>query len=95
MRLPLEIKDLFREWLEARQPGRAGHIMSLIRSMRGGKDYDADWGKRMKGSGVYAQLLAKRFRLACERLGMNKDSRPLRTDLFRPPPAKGDQLQLL
>jgi len=95
LRLPLEIKDLFREWLEARQPGRAGHIMSLIRSMRGGKDYDADWGKRMKGSGVYAQLLAKRFRLACERLGMNKDSRPLRTDLFRPPPAKGDQLQLL
>ncbi len=95
LRLPLEIKDLFREWLEAHEPGRAAHVMSLIRSMRGGKDYDADWGKRMKGTGVYADLIAKRFKLACERLGMNKDSRLLRTDLFKPPPVKGDQLRLL
>jgi DNA repair photolyase len=69
--------------------------MSLIRSMRGGKDYDAEWGKRMKGTGVYAELIAKRFKLACERLGLNKESRPLRTDLFCPPPAAGDQLSLL
>jgi len=95
LRLPLEIKDLFREWLTAHQPGRAAHVMSLIRSMRGGKDYDADWGKRMKGTGVYADLIAKRFKLACERLGMNKESRSLRTDLFKPPPVKGDQLRLL
>ena len=95
LRLPLEIKDLFREWLEANQPGRAGHVMSLIRSMRGGKDYDAEWGKRMKGSGVYAELTAKRFKLACDRLGLNQWWTPLRTDLFKPTPARGDQLRLL
>jgi DNA repair photolyase len=95
LRLPLEIKDLFREWLEANQPGRAAHVMSLIRSMRGGKDYDAEWGKRMKGTGVYAELIAKRFKLACDRLGLNQWWTPLRTDLFKPPPAKGDQLRLL
>ncbi len=95
LRLPLEIKDLFREWLEANQPGRASHVMSLIRSMRGGKDYDAEWGKRMKGSGVYAELIAKRFKLACDRLGLNQWWTPLRTDLFKPTPATGDQLRLL
>ncbi len=95
LRLPLEIKDLFREWLEANQPGRASHVMSLIRSMRGGKDYDAEWGKRMKGSGVYAELIAKRFKLACDRLGLNQWWTPLRTDLFKPTPAPGDQLRLL
>ena len=89
LRLPLEIKDLFREWLETHQPGRAAHVMSLIRSMRGGKDYDAEWGKRMKGTGVYAELIAKRFKLACERLGLNKDWLPLRVDLFKPPPKDG------
>jgi DNA repair photolyase len=95
LRLPLEIKDLFREWLDAEQPGRASHVMSLIRSMRGGKDYDAEWGKRMKGSGVYAELIAKRFKLACDRLGLNQWWTPLRTDLFRAPPMAGDQLRLL
>jgi len=95
LRLPLEIKDLFREWLEEHQPARAAHVMSLIRSMRGGKDYDAEWGKRMTGSGVYAQLMAKRFKLACERLGLNKEWEPLRVDLFKVPPKTGDQMQLL
>ncbi|MCE9521813.1 MAG: PA0069 family radical SAM protein [Alphaproteobacteria bacterium] len=95
LRLPLEIKDLFREWLEVQQPGRAAHVMSLVRSMRGGKDYDAEWGKRMKGDGVYAELIAKRFKLACERLGLNKSWLPQRVDLFKPPPKAGDQMQLL
>ncbi len=95
LRLPLEIKDLFREWLEVQQPGRAAHVMSLVRSMRGGKDYDAEWGKRMKGDGVYAELIAKRFKLACERLGLNKNWLPQRVDLFKPPPKAGDQMQLL
>jgi DNA repair photolyase len=95
LRLPLEIKDLFREWLEAEQPGRASHVMSLVRSMRDGKDYDAEWGKRMKGTGVYADLIAKRFKLACDRLGLNQWWTPLATDLFKPPPAAGDQLRLL
>ena len=55
LRLPLEIKDLFREWLEANEPNRARHVMSLIRQMRGGKDYDAQWSTRMKGTGPYAR----------------------------------------
>ncbi len=95
LRLPLEIKDLFAEWLEAAQPGRAKHVMSLIRSMRGGKDYDAEWGKRMKGTGVYADLITKRFKLTCERLGLNQQWPAQRVDLFQPPPKAGDQMQLL
>jgi DNA repair photolyase len=95
LRLPLEIKDLFREWLEAREPGRAAHVMSLIRSMRGGRDYDSQWGRRMKGTGPYAQMMAKRFRVACERLRLNEESAELRTDLFKPPPRAGDQLRLI
>jgi DNA repair photolyase len=95
LRLPLEIKDLFREWLEAREPGRAAHVMSLVRSMRGGHDYDAEWGKRMKGTGVYAELIAKRFKLACERLGLNRDWAPPRLDLFQAPPMAGEQMRLL
>ena len=95
LRLPLEIKDLFREWLQAREPGRAAHVMSLIRSMRGGRDYDSQWGRRMKGTGPYAQMMAKRFRVACERLRLNEESVELRTDLFKPPPRAGDQMRLL
>jgi DNA repair photolyase len=95
LRLPLEIKDLFREWLHSHEPGRASHVMSLIRSMRGGRDYDAEWGKRMKGAGPYAQMMAKRFAVACERLELNKETVELRTDLFKPPLQSGDQLKLL
>jgi len=95
LRLPLEIKDLFREWLQTREPGRASHVMSLIRSMRGGRDYDSQWGRRMKGTGPYAQMMAKRFRVACERLRLNEESVELRTDLFKPPPRAGDQMRLL
>ena len=76
LRLPLEIKDLFREWLEANQPGRAKHVMALVRSMRGGKDYDANWNTRMKGTGPYAEVMARRFHMAVKRLGLNQPSRP-------------------
>jgi DNA repair photolyase len=95
LRLPLEIKDLFREWLQAREPGRASHVMSLIRSMRGGRDYDSEWGKRMKGAGPYAQMMAKRFAVACDRLHLNEETVELRTDLFKIPPRAGDQMALL
>ena len=64
LRLPREIKDLFREWLTANVPDRAARVMSLVRQMRGGKDYDAEWGKRMKGDGPIAELIAQRFRIA-------------------------------
>jgi DNA repair photolyase len=95
LRLPLEIKDLFREWLEAQVPGRARHVMSLIREMRGGKDYDSTWHTRMRGTGPYAEMIARRFRLATRRLGLNGETRPLLLNRFRPPPRLGEQLSLL
>ena len=93
LRLPLEIKDLFREWLEAHRPDAARHVMSLVRSMRGGKDYDAEWGARMRGDGPYAKMLAQRFRMATRRLGLDRDV-ALDVSKFRRPPVPGDQLAL-
>jgi DNA repair photolyase len=95
LRLPLEIKDLFREWLEAQVPGRAKHVMGLVRSMRGGKDYDSQWNTRMKGTGAYAEVIARRFHLAVKKLGLNQPSKPLVINSFRRPPRIGDQLSLL
>jgi DNA repair photolyase len=94
LRLPLEIKDLFREWLEAHVPDRGKHVISLIRAMRGGKDYDATWGKRMTGSGPYARMIAQRFAIATRRLGLNQNRSLLDTTKFRIPPRAGDQLAL-
>jgi DNA repair photolyase len=93
LRLPLEIKDLFREWLEANRPDAAKHVISLIRQMRGGKDYDAEWTQRQRGTGPYAQMLAHRFHMATRRFGLHQHTE-LRTDLFRRPPKAGDQLTL-
>ena len=86
LRLPLEIKDLFREWLQEERPDRAARVMSLVRQMRGGKDYDPDWAQRMKGSGPVADLIRQRYRRACTALGLVTERTPLRTDLFRSPP---------
>jgi DNA repair photolyase len=94
LRLPLEIKDLFREWLAAEQPDRAARVMSLVRQMRGGKDYDATWGKRMRGEGPIADLLSSRFHLARKRLGLEHPLAPLSLDHFRPPPQAGDQMEM-
>src|SRR6202012_716462 len=76
LRLPLEIKDLFREWLEANAPNRARHVMALVRQMRGGKDYDSNWNTRMTGTGAYAQVMARRFHMTVKRLGLNQPSAP-------------------
>ena len=97
LRLPHEIKDLFREWLEGNEPGKAAHVISLIRSMHGGKDYDAEWGKRMKGTGPYAWQIGRRFEIATKRLGLNlgRTRVPLDCCAFRVPSAKGTQLSLL
>ena len=96
LRLPLEIKDLFREWLEANVPDKAKHVMSLVRSMRGGKDYDSQWHTRMRGTGPYAEMIARRFHLAVKRLGLNKEDRGgLDVSKFRKPVQMGDQLALL
>jgi DNA repair photolyase len=95
VRLPYEIKDLFREWLAEHYPDRAEHVMSLIRDMRGGRDNDPRFGTRMRGTGPYAALLSNRFRLACRRLKLNSEPRtPLSTALFRPPGLSGPQLCL-
>jgi DNA repair photolyase len=95
LRLPYEIKDLFREWLGEHYPDRAAHVMSLIREMRGGRDNDPRFGTRMRGVGPYAQLLNNRFRLACSRLNLNRGARePPKTSLFRPPTPAGSQLHL-
>ena len=94
LRLPLEIKDLFREWLAAERPDRAARVMSLVRQMRGGKDYDPAWAQRMKGSGPIADLIRQRVERACARLGLSRDRIPLRTDLFRRPARAGDQIDL-
>ena len=94
LRLPLEIKDLFAEWLEAERPDRAKRVLSLIRQMRGGRDYDPQWGSRMIGSGPIADLVAKRFDLACARLGLNRERWPMRLDLFKVPPSARPQMDL-
>ncbi len=95
LRLPYEIKDLFREWLQEHYPQRASHVMSLIRDMRGGHDNDPRFGTRMRGTGPFAELLRNRFHLACRRLGLNASKRgELNTTLFRPPPPLGAQLSL-
>jgi DNA repair photolyase len=89
LRLPLEVRDLFVEWLQAHYPLRAKHVMSLVNQMRGGKDYDATFGTRMKGTGLFADLIAKRFRLACARHGLDRPRTPLTTALFAVPQASG------
>ena len=95
LRLPLEIGDLFTEWLQANCPDRAKRVLSLMRSTRGGKLYGATWGERMVGDGPYAWMIGRRFEMAAERLGMNESSVELRTDLFTPPSRPGQQLKLL
>ena len=95
LRLPLEVAPIFKDWLLRHYPDRYRHVMSLIRSMRGGKDYDAEWGKRMKGTGPYAWQIGRRFEIAAKRLGLNVERRRLRHDLFKPPGIAGEQLTLL
>jgi DNA repair photolyase len=93
LRLPLEVSPIFKEWLLRNYPDRYRHVLSLVRSMRGGKDYDAEWGKRMRGEGPYAWQIGRRFEIAAKRLGINVSKRRLRTDLFSPTPGS-EQLSL-
>jgi DNA repair photolyase len=96
LRLPHEVKHLFREWLAEHYPDRAKHVMSLINQSRGGKDYDAEFGVRMTGTGAYAGLLRTRFELARRKLGLDdaEARHELTTLLFRPPSANQSQLTL-
>jgi DNA repair photolyase len=94
LRLPLEIKDLFREWLAEEFPDRAKRVIGLLQSMHGGKDYVAAFGHRQRGSGPYADQIAARFALARRRLGLESERLKLRTDLFMRPASRGQQLAL-
>lgn len=85
LRLPLEIKDLFREWLADARPERAARVMSLIRQTRGGRDYDPDWNQRMKGTGPVAELIATRFKAAVKRYGLDGPRHVLDESRFRVP----------
>ncbi len=94
LRLPHEVAGLFKDWVLRHYPDKYTHVMSLIRSMRDGKDYDSQWGTRMKGVGPYAWQLGRRFEIATRRLKMNAVRQPLRTDLFEKPVLSGTQLSL-
>ena len=83
LRLPWELNAVFRQWLELHYPQRAARVMARVREMRGGRDYDADFSTRMKGSGVWAELLHQRFAKTCARLGLNRERRPLDLTQFR------------
>ncbi|TWG89607.1 DNA repair photolyase [Mesorhizobium sp. J18] len=95
LRLPLEVSPIFKDWLLRHFPDRYRHVMTLVRSMRGGKDYDSEWGKRMKGTGPYAWQIGRRFEIAARRIGFNTERRKLRNDLFKAPSGGGEQLVLL
>ncbi len=94
LRLPREVSGLFQEWLAEHVPDRAAKIMARLREMHGGRDYDPRWGHRMRGEGIYAAMIANRFKAAIRRLGLNETAPDLRRDLFAVPPQTGDQLSL-
>ncbi len=94
LRLPQEVAGLFRAWLEQSEPGRAAKVLARVREMHGGKDYDATFGKRMRGEGLWSRLIADRFRRAAAKLGLDAPQPALRCDLFQVPFARGEQLGL-
>ena len=94
LRLPREVSALWQDWLAEHYPERVGRVMSKLREMHGGRDYDSEWGKRMTGEGVWAELLQTRFRRAARELGLRETLPDLRRDLFKVPPRAGDQLTL-
>ena len=94
LRLPLELRDLFREWLAVNFPDKLKHTLSLVQSMHGGKDYESQWGRRMAGSGPYAWMIGRRFEIAARKLGFHEKAYGLRADLFKPPAETVGQLSL-
>jgi DNA repair photolyase len=95
LRLPLELKELFREWLATEFPDRAARVINVLRSMHGGKDYTPQWRVRQRGRGPYAEQIGMRFRLAVKRLGLNERDAKLRIELFQRPTTPGTQFSLL
>jgi DNA repair photolyase len=95
LRLPLEVREVFQEWLRSDMPEREARVMSLVKSVREGRTYDATFGRRMTGTGPYAWTIGRRFELACQRLGLNLSRVKLATHLFTRPPQQGEQLSLI
>ncbi len=95
LRLPHEVKGVFRDWLQATMPDRADRVMSLVRSASGGREYDPAFGRRQTGTGPYAWTIGRRFELTCQRLGLNATKLRLSTQHFQKPPQPGEQLTLL
>ena len=94
LRLPQEVSQLFRQWLETTLPDRAARVMGRVRELHGGRDYDPSFGTRMRGQGLWADLIHRRADMARKRLGLGDGMPDLRTDLFKVPPKAGDQLSL-
>lgn len=94
LRLPLEVSPLFRDWLAVHYPLKAGHVMAQVQDARGGRDYDATYGKRMRGTGDYARLIEQRFKLTARRLGLDRPMPSLDTHKFRVPAGQGEQMHL-
>ncbi len=92
LRLPREVSPLFQDWLATHYPDRAAKVMARVRELHGGKDYDAEWGKRFRGEGIWADLMARRFHVAVAKLGLDKPQPPLKTDQFKVPVTQGNQL---
>ncbi|QUS36717.1 PA0069 family radical SAM protein [Falsirhodobacter algicola] len=95
LRLPREVSPLFQEWLHTHARTRAAKVMARVRDVHGGRDHDPEWGRRMRGQGVWSELIGQRFNAAMRRTGLSVPQPALRCDLFRPPPRAGDQLSLL
>jgi DNA repair photolyase len=93
VRLPREVAPLFRAWLDAHRPERAAHVMSIINQMRGGRDYDANFATRMRGTGEFAALIERRFAIAVQQLSLNRERAPLDRSQFRPPAPPAPQRQ--
>jgi DNA repair photolyase len=95
LRLPFEVKGIFKDWLEKSYPDRYARVMSHIRDTRRGKETGSQFGERMTGSGPTAWLIGRRFQLACQKLGLNASRLKLRNDLFAVPPQQGEQMKLI
>ena len=94
LRLPLEVSDLFQQWLHEHYPLKAEHVMTRVRDTRGGREYVAEFGERMRGRGAFAEMIAQRFKLASKKLGLVPRDYDLNAAAFRAPPRSGDQLGL-
>src|SRR6202163_3977627 len=94
VRLPHEVKDLFRDWLAQHYPLRAEHVMRMIQQMRGGRDNDPQFGSRMRGQGLFADLISRRFDIACQKLRLKRDRAPMDISRFRPPRTEAQRAQL-